>query len=105
MNSSYDEAESDAAGLVEAHGRETIEVSVRGPITLGQLLKLAGAASTGGQAKLLLTSREVTVNGRNESRRGRKLLPGDLVGLRDRVLLLVREPGSDESGSTPMGGG
>jgi ribosome-associated protein len=40
---------------------------------------VAGAASTGGHAKLLVQGGEVTVNGEVETRRGRSLLPGDVV--------------------------
>jgi len=36
--------------------------------------------ATGGQAKLLIQSGEVTVNGVPERRRGRKVAPGDVVG-------------------------
>lgn len=50
-----------------------------GMIRLGQLLKVAGIAATGGEAKALLEAGAVTVNGEPESRRGRQLLPGDVV--------------------------
>ena len=56
------------------------EVPIRGEmIRLGELLKLAGVVGTGGEAKLLLASTEVTVNGEPESRRGRQLRAGDEV--------------------------
>ncbi|HSL96862.1 MAG TPA: RNA-binding S4 domain-containing protein [Thermoleophilia bacterium] len=55
------------------------DVAVSGPVALGAFLKLAGAAATGGQAKLLIQSGEVTVNGATERRRGRKVAPGDVV--------------------------
>ncbi len=48
-------------------------------IRLGQLLKLAGAVSGGAEAKLLIASGQVSVNGEPELRRGRQLHPGDLV--------------------------
>jgi|HigsolmetaAR206D_1030411.scaffolds.fasta_scaffold00060_32 ribosome-associated protein len=48
-------------------------------ITLGQLLKLVGIIRTGGQAKRFLAENRVTVNGQPESRRGKKLVPGDTV--------------------------
>lgn len=48
-------------------------------IRLGQLLKLAGAAPGGADAKALIASGQVTVNGATELRRGRQLHPGDLV--------------------------
>ena len=48
-------------------------------IRLGQLLKLTGAASGGADAKALIASGQVTVNGEPELRRGRQLHPGDVV--------------------------
>ena len=50
-------------------------------IRLGQFLKLAGLASSGAEAKVLLQERAVTVNGAREDRRGRQLHRGDVVGL------------------------
>lgn len=51
------------------------------PIRLDDFLKLAGAAPTGGQAKLLIRRGEVRVNGETETRRGRRLREGDRVAL------------------------
>jgi S4 domain protein YaaA len=51
-------------------------------ITLGQLLKAADVIDTGGQAKALLAEGDVLVNGEKETRRGRKLYPGDTVQVR-----------------------
>ncbi len=48
-------------------------------ITLGQALKAASIAGTGGEAKVLVQTGEVTVNGEVEKRRGRKLREGDIV--------------------------
>lgn len=48
-------------------------------IKLDQFLKLQGLTQTGGQAKLLIQSGEVRVNGAIETRRGRKLVKGDRV--------------------------
>ena len=50
-------------------------------IRLDQFLKLQGVAATGGQAKVLIQNGEVSVNGHVETRRGRKLHPGDIVTL------------------------
>jgi ribosome-associated protein len=56
------------------------DITVRGAgIRLGQLLKLAGIADSGGEAKALLAEGAVTVNGEPESRRGRQLHNGDVV--------------------------
>lgn len=50
-------------------------------ISLDAFLKWAGVADTGGTAKALIASGEIRVNGEAELRRGRKLRPGDTVGL------------------------
>jgi len=56
------------------------EVPIRDSmIRLGQLLKLAGLAESGADAKALLREGAVTVNGEVESRRGRQLARGDVV--------------------------
>jgi ribosome-associated protein len=54
-------------------------VEVRLPITLGQFLKVAQLVSSGGEAKILIADGEVLVNGQVDTRRGRKLKPGDVV--------------------------
>ena len=57
-----------------------MEVAIRGDvIRLGQLLKLAGLADGGGEAKALLAEEAVRVNGEPETRRGRQIHPGDVV--------------------------
>lgn len=48
-------------------------------IKLDQFLKFVGIAPTGGQAKLMIQDGDVRVNGTIETRRGRKLVPGDKV--------------------------
>ena len=48
-------------------------------ITLGQALKASDIVGSGGEAKVLIQAGEVFVNGEVETRRGRKLLPGDVV--------------------------
>ncbi len=48
-------------------------------ITLDQFLKFVGIVGTGGQAKALIQAGEVRVNGQIETRRGRKLKPGDVI--------------------------
>lgn len=48
-------------------------------ITLGQLLKLADIVSSGGEVKFYLSEHTPHVNGEAETRRGRKLYPGDIV--------------------------
>ena len=56
------------------------EIAIRDDvIRLGQLLKLAGIADSGTDAKELLAAGAVRVNGEPESRRGRQLRAGDVV--------------------------
>ena len=47
-------------------------------IKLGQAMKLAGLVSEGVEAKIVIQDGEVTVNGETETRRGRKLIEGDV---------------------------
>ncbi len=48
-------------------------------IKLGQALKAAGLVQTGVEAKYAVLDGLVKVNGQTETRRGRKLVSGDLV--------------------------
>lgn len=50
-------------------------------IKLDSFLKLVNEAGSGGEAKILISEGQVTVNGEPEARRGRKLRPGDMVGI------------------------
>lgn len=54
-----------------------------GTIRLGQFLKLADVIDVGSDVKYLLGSYEVRVNGEEETRRGRQLVPGDVVTVGD----------------------
>ena len=58
-------------------------------IALGDFLKWAGAADTGGRAKHLVQSGAVLVNGAVERRRGRQLAPGDRVTAAGREYVVV----------------
>ena len=52
-------------------------------IKLDQFLKITDVARSGGDAKLLIRSGEVSVNGEMELRRGRKLYDNDVVTVAD----------------------
>lgn len=67
-------------------------------ITLNDALKLSGLAGTGGQAKLLIQSGQVTVNGETETRRKRKLREGDVVCVGDEEFVLELD-GEEDLGS------
>jgi len=59
---------------------DTIEVPITGEmIRLGQLLKLAGVADDGAQARSLIEEGAVRVDGEVDRRRGRQVRPGALV--------------------------
>lgn len=54
--------------------------------SLGQALKIWGLVGTGGEAKVLIQYGEVQVNGEVETRRGRRLRPGDVVEVGDEKM-------------------
>lgn len=59
-----------------------MDVSISGgSIKLGQFLKLANLAETGGHAKELISSGEVAVNGEVVTSRGHELIDGDVVSI------------------------
>jgi ribosome-associated protein len=55
-------------------------------IRLGQVLKASAIAESGADAKDMIQSGIVSVNGENETRRGRKLYPGDTVSVNGEEL-------------------
>ena len=66
------------------------EVRIRDDvIRLGQLLKLAGLADSGADAKSLLQDGSVSVNGEPETRRGRQLRRGDVVARGDETVRIA----------------
>lgn len=57
---------------------EDVSITIRDEfIKLGQALKLAGLVSSGVDAKFLIQDGQVKVNGEVDTRRGKKLYPGD----------------------------
>jgi ribosome-associated protein len=58
---------------------QAIESPAEDTIALDMFLKLANVVPSGGAAKHLIKGGAVQVNGTVETRRGRKLRPGDLV--------------------------
>ena len=65
-------------------------------LRLDDALKLAGVVGTGGEAKVLIQSGEVRVNGVVETRRKRKLDAGDVIEVGDEVFEIAMS--DDESG-------
>lgn len=68
---------------------------IEGFIKLDQFLKLMQASQSGGEAKLLIRSGLISVNGEQELRRGRKLYQGDVVTV-DQQLFTVHLPSVPE---------
>lgn len=58
------------------------------PLRLDHFLKQRGMTDTGGQAKLLIQAGEVKLNGVVETRRRKKLSPGDVVEVRGKKLFV-----------------
>lgn len=62
-------------------------------IQLDQFLKWTGIAQTGGHAKMIIAEGVITVNGEKETKRGRRLINGDLINIKDIGLykIVVKE--------------
>jgi ribosome-associated protein len=58
-------------------------------IKLDSFLKWQGLVDTGGQAKVSIQNGEVKVNGKVETRRGRKLVAGDKVSFKGKTLTVA----------------
>jgi ribosome-associated protein len=70
---------------------EQIKQTMTETIKLDQFLKLAQVVETGGQAKHVIQSGLVMVNGAVEVRRGRKLVPGDVVNVDGEELIVASD--------------
>ena len=55
-------------------------------IKLGQAMKLAGLVDSGIEAKIVITEGQVTVNGEVDTRRGKKLVKGDVFKYKDEEI-------------------
>ena len=69
---------------------ETITITTE-YIKLQDLLKVAAAVDTGGEAKLVVQEGDVTVNGQVCTMRGKKIRPGDVVGYNGQELTVAYE--------------
>jgi ribosome-associated protein len=49
------------------------------PVELYKILKMENLAASGGEAKLLIADGQVKVNGEIETRKRKKIFPGDVV--------------------------
>ena len=66
-------------------------------IELDRFLKLALVAQSGGEAKMIIKSGAVKVNGEVETRRGRKLRPGDRVEVNGEEFVIASDEESNEA--------
>ncbi|WP_414718501.1 S4 domain-containing protein YaaA [Trichlorobacter sp.] len=58
-------------------------------IKLDSFLKLANLVMSGGEAKIVIQEGQIRVNGEVETRRGRKLYPGDQIALDNHPVFVV----------------
>ena len=58
-------------------------------IKLGQVMKLAGMVDSGVDEKMVIQDGEVLVNGEVDTRRGRKIVPGDVISFRGQEIEVV----------------
>jgi ribosome-associated protein len=64
------------------------------PINLTQVLKLGGCVQSGGEAKVLISGGQVSVNGQVELRKRCQMKAGDTVAIKGgpTIVLLAGEP-------------
>ncbi len=55
---------------------------------LAQFLKYQGLVSTGGEAKVLINSRLISVNGSVVTEKGRKIFPGDVISFDNQEFIV-----------------
>ena len=66
------------------------EIKVRDEfIKLGQALKASNLVSSGVEVKLVIQDGQVEVNGEVDTRRGRKLVPGDMITFDGKSVKIV----------------
>ena len=77
---------------------EPYDVPIRDDsIRLGQFLKLANLVESGAEAKPVIQDGLVTVNGEVETRRGRQLAHGDVVGYRGEAARVADEASFEDN--------
>lgn len=74
------------APVTRAAAREIFVREV--PIDLCQFIKFGGLVGTGGEAKQIIASGMVTLNGTVETRKRKKLVAGDLVSANGETLVV-----------------
>ena len=59
-------------------------------ITLGQLIKFLNLIGSGGEVKFFLMENDIFVNDELESRRGKKIYPGDKVKINNQFYRITK---------------
>lgn len=60
-------------------------------IKLDQLLKWANLVESGAMAKMVILNGDIKVNGEIETRRGKKIYPGDVVEFNGEKIVMEKE--------------
>ena len=72
------------------------EVEIRSePVELYKILKFEGLVSSGGEAKMVIDSGAVMVNGAVETRKRKKIVAGDTIEFMSEQFAIVLESGSE----------
>jgi ribosome-associated protein len=83
---------------------QKIDFELRGEfITLDRLLKAAGLAGSGGQAKALVADGKVQVDGQDEMRKTAKLRAGQVVALTGVRIRLLPPTNPQQADAGPAG--
>jgi ribosome-associated protein len=59
------------------------------PVALYKILKMENLVASGGEAKFVIADGLVTVNGETETRKRKKIFPGDIVAFAGHRLQIV----------------
>ena len=62
------------------------------PIELVKILKFWNIAASGGEAKMVISTGQVLVNGRIETRKGKKIYSGDIVEIGENKIRVTVKP-------------
>ncbi|MEX1300010.1 MAG: RNA-binding S4 domain-containing protein [Desulfotignum sp.] len=73
----------------DRHIRRKVEIAVA-PVELYKILKFEHLAASGGEAKFRIQDGQVRVNGQTETRKRRKIRPGDVIETPEAVLTIVK---------------